>query len=254
MLANPLSLLVSSMKRRPYFENFYWRPEGKTKFFVVNKDTNELVGTYLAPPCFSFHHLNSFEIKEDEIVVDMVCYDDASIVEHLYLDKLRSPSLGQPHAEVRRHLIQLNNPNEEVKYEVLFPISFELPRINYEMKNGKDYRFAYGVGRSSPNAFFDRLIKIDIQSRETIIWEEKGCHPSEPVFVASPAKQKERIDNEELEERIEDDGVVLSVVLNVEDQSSFLLVLDGQTFTEVARVNVNHQLPVALHGSFYGSL
>jgi beta,beta-carotene 9',10'-dioxygenase len=40
ILANPLSMLTAGIFKRAYFENFSWRPAGKTKFYVVSKETN----------------------------------------------------------------------------------------------------------------------------------------------------------------------------------------------------------------------
>src|SRR5205823_3388773 len=64
----------------------------------------------------------------------------------------------------------------------------------------------------------------------------------EPVFVPRP-------DGED-----EDDGVALSIVLDAERGRSFLLVLDGATFTERARAGVLHHIPFGFHGQFFGSL
>ena len=39
--------------------------------------------------CFAFHHVNAYE-DGDELIVDASVYPDASIVEDLYLDRLRA--------------------------------------------------------------------------------------------------------------------------------------------------------------------
>ncbi len=49
----------------------------------------------------------------------------------------------------------------------------------------------------------------------------------------------------------EDDGVVLSVVLNAQKSNSFLLVLDARTFEEIGRAEVPHHIPLGLHGQFF---
>ena len=53
----------------------------------------------------------------------------------------------------------------------------------------------------------------------------------------------------------EDDGVVLSVVLDSFHSTSFLLVLDAQSFEEIARVTVpnNHIVPLGFHGRYYNN-
>jgi beta,beta-carotene 9',10'-dioxygenase len=70
------------------------------------------------------------------------------------------------------------------------------------------------------------------------VWSEDGCFPGEPVFVASP------------DAREEDDGVLLSVVLDGHTGRSFLLVLDAHSLDELARAEVPHHIPFGFHGQF----
>jgi carotenoid cleavage dioxygenase-like enzyme len=62
------------------------------------------------------------------------------------------------------------------------------------------------------------------------------------VFVGRPGRTAE------------DDGVVLSVVLDAGRGVSFLLVLDAGTFTEVARAELPHPVLLGYHGQFYDDL
>lgn len=49
----------------------------------------------------------------------------------------------------------------------------------------------------------------------------------------------------------EDDGVVLSPVTDVvNEERSFLLVLDGKSFKEIARAHVKRLVAPAFHGHF----
>jgi carotenoid cleavage dioxygenase-like enzyme len=48
----------------------------------------------------------------------------------------------------------------------------------------------------------------------------------------------------------EDDGVVLSVVLEAAENRSCLLALDAATFTELGRAEVPHAIPFGFHGRF----
>jgi beta,beta-carotene 9',10'-dioxygenase len=58
------------------------------------------------------------------------------------------------------------------------------------------------------------------------------------VFVARPDAEHE------------DDGVLLSVVLDGSADSSFLLVLNAADLTEVARAQAPHHIPFSFHGQF----
>ena len=50
-------------------------------------------------------------------------------------------------------------------------------------------------------------------------WQESGAYPSEPVFVKAP------------DGKAEDDGVILSCVINPKDQTTSLVVLDAKELT-----------------------
>jgi beta,beta-carotene 9',10'-dioxygenase len=94
----------------------------------------------------------------------------------------------------------------------------------------------WGVG--SDGSWIDRIVKADVERRESSEWSEAGRYPGEPVFVAAP------------EARDEDDGVLLSVVFDGERGNSFLLVLDARDLTELARAEVPHHIPYGFHGQF----
>jgi carotenoid cleavage dioxygenase-like enzyme len=59
------------------------------------------------------------------------------------------------------------------------------------------------------------------------------------VFVSAPDAQAE------------DDGVVLSVVLDAVAKHSYLLILDAKTLTEQVRATVPHVIPFGLHGQYF---
>ncbi|HUN09591.1 MAG TPA: carotenoid oxygenase family protein, partial [Aggregatilineales bacterium] len=64
------------------------------------------------------------------------------------------------------------------------------------------------------------------------------CYPGEPVFAARPGGTAD------------DDGVLLSVVLDTTAGNSFLLVLDARTLQEVARATLPQAVMFGFHGHF----
>ena len=96
-------------------------------------------------------------------MVDLVAYDDASIIDDLYLDKLRagSSAAGSP-AALRRYRLPLDGGT--ARREELFDEPLELPRIAYRARNGRDYRYVYGVGAAG-RRLFDQLVKVDVRER-----------------------------------------------------------------------------------------
>jgi carotenoid cleavage dioxygenase-like enzyme len=197
-------------------------------------------GVYEGPAFFAFHHVNAFE-DGDDIVLDMCSYEDASIIDTLYLDRLRAGD-AVPLALPTRYRIGLGTGDVEVRR--LSEESLELPRIAYERHNGVDYRYTYGVGARdrSGGDFLNQLVKVDVTTGRVLTWSEEGCYPGEPVFVAAPTAAPGA--------EGEDDGVVLSVVLDSARGSSFLLVLDARTYEVLARADVPHAIPFGFHGLF----
>ena len=94
----------------------------------------------------------------------------------------------------------------------------------------------WGVGAAG--GWIDGIVKADVIERRSTTWSEEGCFPGEPVFVAAP------------EAGGEDEGVLLSVVLDGRTGNSFLLVLDAGSLDELARAEVPHHVPFGFHGQF----
>ena len=87
-------------------------------------------------------------------------------------------------------------------------------------------------------ALFLKLVKLNVETKEFVTWEESGGFTSEPVFVKAP------------DGKVEDDGVVLSCVINPSDQTTSLLVLGAKEFKELGRAVVQGAVPATLHGLF----
>jgi carotenoid cleavage dioxygenase-like enzyme len=232
LLINPLELLLSG---KPFIENAHWKPERGSRILLVDKETGSLAGTFETEAFFCFHHVNAFETN-DEVCIDLSCYDDASIVDALYLKNL----LHNRPPEMQLKRIRINLQSKKVTMEKLSQNGIELCRINYQIDNGKDYRIAYGVGLSPESQFLDRLLRIDVGKGDSLIWQQEHCYPGEPVFIANPNGDSTK----------EDNGVLLSLVLDAQAKKSFLLVLDAQTMTEIGRAWLPIWIPFGFHGQF----
>ncbi len=228
-VVNPLRLAFSG---RPYVENYRWKPELGTRFYLFDRHTGEDLGPFEADPRFAFHHVNSYE-DGGEVVVDVCTFPDAGIVEDLYMERLRA---GKPISPAHLERFRISPQARRVTSEQLIDEPLELPRINYPRCNERPYRYAWGVGVDG--GWIDRIVKADVEEGRSTVWSEKGCFPGEPVFVAAP------------EADVEDEGVLLSVVLDGGKGNSFLLALDARSLDELARAEVPHHIPFGFHGSF----
>ena len=222
--------------KRPFIENFEWRDEDSI-FYVVAKDNGQIVAKIPADPFFAFHHINAFE-QENSVIVDVCAYDNARLIDELYLEHLHSMDGLNEIPQVRRYTLPLNGSRAD--YRLLTEENLELPRINYHQHNGHDYRYIYGTGiRHGTVDFLNQLVKVDVSTGEALLWHEPGCYPGEGVFVPAPNAKSE------------DDGLLLSVVLDSTQSNSFLLILNAADFSEVARATVPQHIPFGFHGQFF---
>jgi carotenoid cleavage dioxygenase-like enzyme len=240
LIVNPLDMIISG---RPFIKNYRWKPELGTVFRIIERSSGEQIKQFSAPAFFSFHHANAYENK-GSLIVDIVCYQDASIIQILGEHFRKRSGDAKPEEHMTTELRRFTIPLKEgaIESELLFNEPAEFPRKN-EAYNGKPYRYLYMTDPREycTDADVRPIYKLDTQTRQVLKWSEKGCYPGEPLFIASPQLTDE------------DDGIVLTIVLDLRQISSFLLVLDGKTFKEVARATVSHQIPPGLHSQFFST-
>lgn len=236
-----VSPVQAGLSGRPFIENFRWEPERPTSFIVIDRESGEPRGSFETDSFFAFHHVNVFE-RGRELVADLIVYDSPEVIESLYLDRVRESAPSESvHGRLRRYRIDLEIGR--VAGEDLCTKMFELPQIDYERRNGRPYRYVYGAAVDTdtggePADFLDQVIKVDVESGETRLWQEPGSYPGEAVFVPDPAGSAE------------DDGVLLSVVLDARAVNSYLLVLDARDLSELGRARVPHHIPFGFHGQY----
>jgi beta,beta-carotene 9',10'-dioxygenase len=227
---NPLRLATAG---RPYIENYRWKPEEGTRFVLVDRRDGTVVDGFHTDPLFAFHHVNAYD-DGDEVVVDVCTYRDPSVVEDLYLDRLRSGA-GTLRTEPMTRF-RLRPADRSVTHAPIGETGLELPRINYARCHERRHRYVWG--NDAADGWIDTIVKVDVEDGSSLAWSAPGCYPGEPVFVGRPDAADE------------DDGVLLSVVLDAAAGTSFLLVLDAATLAEQARAAVPHHIPFSFHGQF----
>jgi beta,beta-carotene 9',10'-dioxygenase len=224
---------------KPFVENFSWRPAAGTRFLVLDRETGALVAERRVDPFFTFHHANAFT-DDGTVVVDLVAFDDASVVTDLSLDELRRPDARPPGGELRRYCVPLDGG--PIERERLHAGPFEFPMVDYRRRAGRKHRYVWGAGSEAdrPRGFLDCLRKVDTERGEVAAtWTDPDTFPGEPVFVGRPGRDAE------------DDGVLLSVALDAAAERSVLLVLDASDLTERARAPLPEVLPMGFHGQFF---
>ncbi len=224
---DPKKLLI---RTRPFIENYAYRPELGTTWALFDRRRSRW-HTLHSDPLFTFHHVNAFE-EGNDLVVDLIAYPDARVVDAAFLYALERG------AEVPGGILTRFRLGNTVRSQEISPLSLELPRIHPAFQ-GRPYRYAYGISQQPGTSrdFYNMLARLDTSGGPALTWSAPGAYPGEPVFVARPGGERE------------DDGVLLSVVL--QGDASSLLVLDASNFHELARARTRRVVPFGFHGEFF---
>ena len=235
---------------------------------------------FALPAFFSMHCVNAFQSPDpspgaSRLTVDLIAYRDAAFVASAdtygQLDLMRDPSRltgSNSHKmapELRRVRMKLRGapvrpsappargawiPSLEA-WEATDRVActmqrmpsapFEMPSINRH-RRGAPYDFVYGVTTTRMFQKWGITKTCLADAAASRQWTAPSNHfPTEPVFVARPSA----------EAGDEDDGVVLSVVLDAKREASYILCLDARTLAEVARAYLPVIIPFDVHGRWF---
>jgi len=237
-VVNPIEI---PLKGKPFIENFRWEPERGTRILVWDRRSGKKVATFETDAGFAFHHVGAWD-DGDQLTIEYVDHGTSAVIDALYLDRLRSgvAGAGADRAQPRLRRVELDLRRRTLRSRFQSDQGIELPRINEDLYLAR-YRYVYGIATSPESSYdaADRLVKLDNEVGDAVLWSEPGCYPGEPIFVPEPGGDRE------------DSGAVMSVVLDSRRGQSFLLVLDATSFDELARAYAPHAIPHGIHGAFY---
>lgn len=238
----------------------------RCKWFVVDRRRGHgVVARFSTPAAFFFHSVNAFEehTKDDHgqqrtlLNLDLTMYDTSDVMFGLYYDVLLDrdgahraywadkgrQNLASRHVRYRFQMPLSEQTDDEAAaataelvLSIRSPHSGELSTIHPD-KAGRPYRYVYGMCTRGLSTYMDSIVKTDLETRGAVLWSGPRAHtPGEPVFVPRPGGTDE------------DDGVVLSVVLDGTTQKSYLLCLDARTMEELGRAEADFAIGVGFHG------
>ena len=238
---------------------------GIVSWYVVDKYTAELIATFTSDLFMYYHWANSYEYINEttgelNIAVDIIIDANGSVYDALYINQMIYNWTWSIDmfctGNLSRFILPLNQSGSKIDPILINPYhGVEMPVINYENYNTKEYKYVYQVAvrtcdSNDPHRsqFWDSLMKTTVSfdgNGETIVWSDinnnNNTYVNEPIFVANPDGIKE------------DDGVLLAEALDSTTNSSFLLILDANDMKEVARINpsVIKTIPFGFHGRYY---
>ncbi|KAF3063734.1 Beta,beta-carotene 15,15'-monooxygenase [Daldinia childiae] len=241
------------------------------RWFVVDRLGNRgVVAMFDSPAAFYFHSVNSFEERDEEtgdlnVYCDVMQYPNLDVIRAYEVDvmlqrngaakkfwgdeernrschvRLTRWKLGIPKSDTNDTDALETRRDAKKMFEIKAPHAGELPTINPTYAT-KKHRYIYSIANRGYSTLFDTIVKTDVLTHGTTFWDNPSGHtPGEPIFVPRPRSPGEGgLD--------EDDGVLLSVVLDGAGKTSYLLCLDAKTLHELGRAECDFAIGFGFHG------
>jgi len=221
-----------------------------TTFYLVDlRDGSVIDGFESWDPAlvYATHHANAYE-EDGEIILDVSCNPWDSLKTSLDVDiVLNWEETGATQSQSHMKRIRLDLATKDVVVEewdnelgTSFINTFDFPIINPQY-TGIKHRYVYGWAQL--DYWHDYLIKKDLEdSANDLTWFLPSHYPHETIFVPNPDAVSE------------DDGVLITVVFDGARETSYLLLLDGITFTEINRADLPFMIPFPVHGQWFPNL
>ena len=239
-------------------------PTKLNQWYVVDRKHGKgVVAKYEGDAFFCFHTINAWEEpspsdpSQVDIVTDLSAYENLDIIKRLYFENLMSTSPGSQayvgdkgtatRASIQRWRLPTVTPTQPssinkavLDFAAPKEKSCDLPTFNPRYST-KPSRYIYGAIDRGLSTFYDGLVKYDAETHTALIWSQHGHSGGEPIFVPNP------------DGTTEDDGILLSVVLDGYTETSYLVVLDAKSLTEIGRASMEWPVGFGFHGAHYAA-
>ncbi|HEX5656051.1 MAG TPA: carotenoid oxygenase family protein [Polyangiales bacterium] len=227
LAVNPLRMVCSN---RGYIDHFRWKPQRGTRLWKLDRRGGQFTA-YETEPLFCFHTVSAFE-DGDDVVLDLLAYDDPQVVHAFRTEMLAS---AFPAFMPRYLRARLKPSKRHVELELLSEDRFEFPVV---APRAAPYGHAWGIHLTEADQRAWSSEIVHIANGATQRFAEPGVTWGEPVFVARPGATEE------------DDGVLLTLGHQAQRDLSVLAVLDARSLEPRARCEVALSLPLGFHGGF----
>lgn len=246
LIGYPLTVSPFTLKEGKYgfIGAHKWEPNKKTKIYVIDKNSGELVKETETEAFFAWHHFNAYEDASGNINVLLRWNKDARTAilnpgDTYGLEKI----IKKYDTEAYFARLEINVDSGVFTKHVLSRERFELATLPPHL-TGKENRYLYALkfnydqNKDAPQLKGVGVLKYDLKSNSYKEWNLKNGACSVPIFVPKPNGASE------------DDGVIITTVYDTQKNKSYLIVLDGVNLTEIARAETPQIIPQGLHGIF----
>jgi carotenoid cleavage dioxygenase-like enzyme len=217
-------------------DTLHYDDDRGTRLLVVDRRTGDLLADPVVSPFFTFHHANAYQ-ADGEVVMDLVAFEDASIVDALAFEALAADAFAAaPDGRLERFRFDPTATDPDVTRARRYDGGCELPTVPRSVRT-RPYRYAYAQATDRRGA--NGLVKVDLDRGTATEWWARGVYVEEPRMVQRPGADAE------------DAGVVLAPALDTGAERSALLVFDAETLSPLARAPLPHAVPFGFHGRFF---
>jgi 8'-apo-carotenoid 13,14-cleaving dioxygenase len=213
---------------------YRWNPDHKPRVGLLPREgKNDDVIWCDIDPCYAFHPCNAYELADGTVIMDVCAHDNMGTETH-----------GPSSTKTPLERWTIDPVAKHVARAILDNDSQEFPRPD-ERLLGKPYRYAYTMALPGPGADHafsgNRLFKHDLKpgTREVHAFGANRF-PGEFVFVPKA------------KDAAEDDGWLMGYVVNMDDETTELIILDARNFAGApqAVIHIPHRIPPGFHGNW----
>lgn len=101
MAVSVTALVKSQFMNLPMSTALKWFEDKETHFYLISRDTGELMHTYKTESFFYLHIINQYE-KEDQLVIDICCYKDPAMLNCMYIEAMKGMQQNPDYAKMFR--------------------------------------------------------------------------------------------------------------------------------------------------------
>jgi len=210
---------------------YRWNPDAVCRVGVLPFDApGDAVQWCELDPCFAFHPLNSFDLADGKIQLDICRH------ESMFNKVTNGPAEGPP----QLYRWTLDPTNGTVNEEQLDDRNQEFPRVD-ERTIGQDAQFGYTVGFVGEEG---PAFKRDLRAN-TVELHDFGPGRSSQEMVFVPRS----------DDAAEDDGWCMSYVHDANTNTADVVILNAQDFSgePQAVVHLPQRVPYGFHGNWVPS-
>lgn len=233
----PMTISIwSALLKKPLVSSAKWRAEQGTEIVVVPIDQPEEVIRFTTSAFYMEHVVNAFELPGGALAIDYIHYDHVRDLEDFAGGLVAGAPKRALASTIRRAIVSPSDST--IRFESVLDEPVELPRVSPVAETSR-HRFTYAMSFGEATSPPTSILKHDLEGGRVERWSPGAeQYPSEAIFIPKARAESE------------DDGWLLSLVLDGKTETSSLHVLDAKRIEAgaIARCHFDQAIPFGFHG------